>query len=269
VELRELAERIVLSESLEQKLLPPGRELSDRDPGPPHRPTHPGRPAELRFEGRRGPALPGFHAWGDPRQRAIVHHILANHELQALEVMAWALLAFPEAPPDFRSGLVGVLRDEQRHTRMHMERAASLGVAFGERPVNGYIWKKAMQFTSVLDYLAGLPLVFENRNLDHSLELAEAFDRAGDERSAAVLRAIHHDEIRHVAFGIEWLRRLKPDGADDWQTFVSHLHWPLRPPKARGDAFQREARLAAGLSPDFVDRLAAANDEPEAESPAG
>ena len=58
-----------------------------------------------------------------------------------------------------------------------------------------------------------------------------------------------------MRFGIEWLRRMKPPGASDWDTFAGHLHWPLRPSKARGEDFQREARLEAGLDADFVDRL--------------
>jgi uncharacterized ferritin-like protein (DUF455 family) len=169
--------------------------------------------------------------------------------------MGLVLCAFPDAPSGFRAGLVEVMADEQRHTRMHVERAAACGVTFGELPVNGYIWKKAQAFTCPLDYLAGLSLVFEAANLDHTLTFAEAFERGGDSQGAAVLRTIHRDEIQHVRFGIEWLRRLKPEGTSDWDTFSSHLHWPLKPSKARGESFQRDARLAAGLDPDFVDRL--------------
>jgi uncharacterized ferritin-like protein (DUF455 family) len=149
------------------------------------------------------------------------------------------------------------MADEQRHTRMHMERADKLGLRFGDRPVNCYIWKKAMSFSSVLDYIAGLPLVFEGCNLDHTIELANAFQAAGDERSAALMRVIHRDEIDHVAFGLEWLRQLKPAQLSDWEAFEQHLHWPLRPAKARGDEFQVEARLAAGMTPEFIERLRA------------
>ncbi len=266
MEIRDIACRILLSHSLEEKLRPIETEVTDHQPGPAQRVDRPGRPPQLRFAPpRTAPGLPAVEAFRDPRKRGLAHHILANHELQALEVMAWTLLAFPDAPPEFRRGLLRILADEQRHTRMHVERAAQLGVRFGERPVNGYIWTKAMQFTSLLDYLAGLPLVFEGANLDHTLELAAAFASTGDERSAAVMHAIHQDEIRHVAFGIEWLRRLKPPTASDWETFTAHLHWPLRPAKARGHAFQREARLAAGLSPEFVERLAAAEASDESD----
>ncbi len=261
MELREFAEQVLLKASLEEKLRPASEPLTDHDAGPARKIPVPARPENLQFAPRRtAPKMPALGALGDPKKRAVAHHIMANHELQALEVMAWVLLSFPQAPPEFRLGVAKIMADEQRHTRMHIERAAKLGLRFGDRPVNCYIWKKAMAFTCLLDYLAGLPLVFEGRNLDHTLEFADAFAKAGDERSAALMRVIHKDEIEHVAFGIEWLRRLKPPEASDWQTFVDHLHWPLRPSKAKGDIFLREPRQAAGLSAEFIDNLASFQD---------
>ncbi|MCA9090305.1 MAG: ferritin-like domain-containing protein [Planctomycetaceae bacterium] len=256
MEIRAFAERVLLSTDLNEKISVSADSWTDEDPGPAQRPAEPGRPENLQFAPRRTtPTMPKLGALINAEKRALAHHIMANHELQALEVMAWTLLAFPEAPAEFRRGVVRIMADEQRHTRMHMERAAKLGLQFGDRPVNCYIWKKAMSFSSVLDYIAGLPLVFEGCNLDHTLELAEAFHVAGDERSAALMRVIHRDEIEHVAFGMEWLRQLKPAQLSEWEAFEQHLHWPLRPAKARGDEFQVEARLAAGMTPEFIERL--------------
>lgn len=262
MELRDVAERILLSDSMTEKLGRLPSTLTDDRPGLARRIEVPARPAGLCFAARRtAPAMPRPGAFRDPKKRAVAHHILANHELQALEVMAFVLLAFPDAPPQFRQGLAGIMRDEQRHTRMHIERAAELGIRFGELPVNGYIWAKSQQFASLLDYLAGLPLTFEGRNLDHTLELEQSLECAGDEKSAAILRAIHGDEIGHVRFGIEWLRRLKPPHQSDWEAYVNHLHWPLRAEKAVGDVFHRDARLQAGMTPDFIERLAACRAE--------
>ncbi|MBW3543595.1 MAG: ferritin-like domain-containing protein [Planctomycetes bacterium] len=259
MEIRRFAERVLLSRSLEEKLQRPEGPLTDEAPGEPLHVSVPGRPAELEFAPRRtAPRMPSAEALADPRKRGVAHHIMANHELQAAEVMAWVLCQFPDAPAEFRSGLVRILADEQRHTRMHAERAAALGVPFGSLPVNCYIWKKALAFGSVLDYVAGLPLVFEGRNLDHTLQFEEWFARVGDERGAAVFRGIHRDEIEHVRFGIEWLRRLKPPGMSDWEAWQTHLHWPLRAEKARGDTLHRDSRRAAGMSEDFLDRLDAA-----------
>lgn len=256
MELREFAERILLSTSLDEKLARADRSLTDQRPGEVWRPAEPARSTELQFAPRRtAPVMPKPGAFKEVKKRAVAHHIMANHELQALEVMAWVLVAFPDAPPEFRRGLIDIMADEQRHTRLHIDRAAALGLRFGELPVNCYIWKKSQQFDNVLDYLATLPLVFEGANLDHTLEFATHFEQAGDDRSAAIMRAIHHDEIHHVAFGLEWLRKLKPPELSDWEAFQSHLKWPLRSEKARGEIFQREARVAAGMSDEFIHHL--------------
>lgn len=256
MEVRAFAEQVLYSESLASKLTPASGDFTDQSPGEPVDVREPARSTDLKFAPRRSAAsMPKPGAFRDPVRRGTAHHILANHELQALEVMARVALLFPEAPTAFRTGLCEIMQEEQRHTRMHAERAAMLGVEFGSLPVNSYIWKKSLSFRCVLDYVATLPLVFEGCNLDHTLEFASYFEAAGDDRSAALMRVIHRDEISHVAFGMDWLRKLKPAGKSDWDTFCEHLDWPLRPIKAKGDVFQRNARLDAGMSTDFLERL--------------
>ncbi|WP_310821275.1 DUF455 family protein [Stratiformator vulcanicus] len=237
-------------------MLPPELPLTDDSPGPPRRPVEPARPDNLQFAApKTAPAMPKGPALREPAKQAIAHHVMANHELQALEVMAFVLHAFPEAPPEFRLGLIDVMRDEQKHTLMHLRRAEELGQPFGSLPVNCYIWKKSQACECVLDYLATLPLVFEGRNLDHTLEFEQYFLDAGDKKSAGIMRAIHRDEIEHVRFGLDWLRKLKPPGSDDWEVFNQHLHYPLRADKAIGDQFHDEPRRAAGMGEEFIARL--------------
>ena len=256
MDISEFADRILDSDSLADKLTPPEEPLSDDNRKPARRPVEPTRPANLQFAPRRtAPAMPSPVAFSDPAKRAIAHHIMANHELQALEVMAFVLVAFPDAPTEFRRGLIEVMQDEQRHTRMHCERSSMLGLEFGDLPVNCYIWKKAQSYQSELDYLAGLPLTFETRNLDHTIEFETAFLAAGDKRSAALMRRIHEDEIEHVRFGIEWLRYFKPPDQSDWDAYAAHLHWPMRPGKSVGNNFLIEPRRQAGLDAEFLIQL--------------
>lgn len=256
MELRAFAERILLSPSIEAKLEPCDAPTEDQAPGAAVRIDTPTRPENLLFAApRTTPSMPHPLALGDEYKRAVAHHIMANHELQALEVMAWVLLAFPEAPAEFRTGLARVMADEQRHTRMHMERASRLGLEFGQLPVNCYIWKQTRSFETLLDYIAVLPLVFEARNLDHTLELEAAFQAVGDPRSAALMRRIHEDEIEHVAFGLHWLRILKAPSQSEWEAYCAHLKWPMSPSKAVGDEFQRPARLRAGMTEEFLSHL--------------
>lgn len=257
MELRAFAERILDSPSIEAKLEPLVLPLEDFFPGEPRRVETPARPAGLFFAApRTAPSMPHPVALADEGKRAVAHHIMANHELQALEVMAWVLLAFPEAPAEFRAGLARVMADEQRHTRMHLERASRLGLEFGELPVNCYIWKQTRSFAVLLDYIATLPLVFEARNLDHTVELESAFLAVNDPRSAALMRRIHEDEKEHVAFGMEWLGRLKDPQQTDWEAYQTHLKWPMTAAKSYGTEFQREARLNSGMSAEFVEQIA-------------
>ena len=88
-----------------------------------------------------------------------------------------------------------------------------------------------------------------------TLEFEEYFEKAGDLKSAAIMKAIHKDEIHHVAFGLKWLRILKPADQSEWDAYLEHLHWPLRPDKSVGDVFHREPRIAAGMTAEFIDRL--------------
>ena len=264
MELREYAQRILLSTNLDEKLQVVPGPFTDDNPGEPIEIDEPGRPDNLHFAPRRtAPAMPKPAAFTDPKKMAVAHHIMANHELQALEVMAWVLCRFPEAPSEFRQQMVDVMTDEQRHAKLHIDCGTELGIAFGELPVNCYIWKKAMSFECVLDYLAGIPLTFEGRNLDHALEFKGYFEDVNEERSAAAMQVIHDDEVRHVEFGVNWLRRLKPPGMSDWDVFCQHLKWPLRPSKAKGPGFQRDSRRQAGMSEDFIARLEAVDIETE------
>ena len=256
MELTDFAKQVLLSDSLDEKLRRPDSGFSDELPAAALRIAEPSRPDNLQFAPRRtAPPMPKGQAFSDPGKRAVAHHIMANHELQALEVMAMVMLAFPEAPGDFRLGLADIMLDEQRHTKLHARRAEQLGTPFGSLPVNSYIWTKATEYASVMEYLAGLPLVFEGANLDHTVEFEQYFLQHGDDRGAAIMKAIHHDEIRHVAFGLEWLQKMKDPSQSDFEAWQSALHWPIRPMHAKGDMFQHDARLAAGMDESFVKQL--------------
>lgn len=252
MEIREFARAVLLSEELAVKLAPAPGEPTDDDPGPPFRTVAPGRPPDLRFRAVEVPSIEGMH---DPAQRRRILHALANHELQATELFAWALLAFPDAPRAFRQGLLRILDDEQRHTRMYVARLEDAGARFGEFPVNGYFWSKVESITSPLRFLCAMSLTFENANLDHTCEYAEAARRAGDIKTAAVIDRVHLDEIEHVRFGWAWLQVFKGEDESAWDAFRANLTWPLRPAKARGRAFDRAGRAAAGLDAEFIRRL--------------
>jgi uncharacterized ferritin-like protein (DUF455 family) len=194
----------------------------------------------------------------DPRQRARILHALANHELQAIELFAWAQLAFPDTPAAFRRGLVAILADEQRHFELYRGRLLALGCRFGDHPVTGHFWNKLEHLATPLGFVCTMCLTFENANLDFAGDYAAAARASGDEATAAALDQVHADEIRHVHFGWIWLRRFDPAAAEDmWQAYLRHVRPPLGPRRARGARFDREARRRAGLDDAFIEALAA------------
>lgn len=261
MEIRRFADGIVRSTDLEHKLAPPPEPLTDREPGEPLRLAGPGRPPGLEIRVAAQAQVPGHEGWHDPAQRSRIVHALANHELQAAELYAWALLAYADAASEFRKALLGVLLEEQRHTRWYVDRLAAWGVRPGDFPVSGYFWNKAASLTTPLRFACAMALTFENANLDHTVDYAAAAREAGDPETAAIIDRIHADEAGHVRFGWTWLLRLKPPDQTPWQAYCANVAWPLRPELARGPRFHPQGRVAAGLDPEFIRLLAATERE--------
>lgn len=255
---REFAERVLFAESLEDKLAPPPAGLEDLARGPAlATPEAPGRPDGLALsETGVRVGFPALARVDDDRERGRLLHFFANHELLATELMALVLLKFPDAPAEFRAGVLRTLREEQMHTKLYLRRMGACGVDFGELPVNGFFWKLVAPMATPLDYVTRLSLTFEQANLDYSKGYARVFEEAGDGDTAALLERIHDDEIGHVHYGLEWFRRWKERGESDWEGFRRCLSFPLTPARAKGMMpFNAESRRLAGLDEDFIRRL--------------
>lgn len=258
MELRAFAEKVLFSTCLEDKLAPPDSAITDDVPGEAiTAPAAPGRDDSLRFSSTKGNGsfARARHLQSD-EDRATLLHFFANHELLATELMALVLLRFPEAPREFRAGILATLREEQAHTRMYMRRMAACGVRFGEMPVNGFFWRNISGMGSPLDYVTRLSLTFEQANLDFAYHFAEVFRASGDTSTAGILEKIYRDEITHVGYGLQWFRRWKGTGLSDWEAFRRQLRFPLSPHRAKGKApFNAAGRRAAGLDEEFIREL--------------
>ena len=257
-EMREIAERVLFADTLEEKLGLGPVSVADDAPGLAIAlPDAPGRPQELRVrdDGVRVD-FPGIHRLDDDRERGVMLHFLANHELLAAELMALVLLRFPNAPKEYRSGVYEAMREEQAHALMYVRRMKECGIAFGELPVNDHFWRLVAPMETPLDFVTRLNLTFEQANLDFSKHYAGLFRQVGDTATAAVLEKIHLDEIGHVGHGLKWFRRWKEQGETDWQGYRRCLHFPLTPARAKGLApFHAESRRLAGLDEDFISHL--------------
>jgi uncharacterized ferritin-like protein (DUF455 family) len=209
----------------------------------------PGRPKELTLEERAHPT----RGLGAPSGRARALHTFLHHELQAAELMAWAILAFPETPRAFREGLVRILKDEARHMRMYAAHIERLGYGVGAFAVRDWFWTRVPTCATPASFVAVMGLGLESANLEHTSSFAARFRSAGDEEGARVQEIVGREEIAHVRFGATWFAHFR--GAVTFADWSRELPPPLTPLLMKGRPLQRDARRAAGQPDAFVDAL--------------
>ena len=245
------AHEYVTSTSLAYKIAPPPPPLFFDNHVDELR-LRPGRPAQLSFEEHRLRNLTAA-ALCDVKKRAFLIHTFWHHELQAAELMCWAILAFPQTPEAFRRGLLRIAQDEIRHMAMYARHLDALSFRIGAFPVNDWFWTRIPMATSPSAFVAAMNIGFEGGNLDHGLRFADRFEQAGDKEAARIQRVIVEEEIPHVAFGMRWLERFSGDAT--FATWQANIAPPLSPMLMRGKTLNRSARSKAGQSEAFVNAL--------------
>jgi uncharacterized ferritin-like protein (DUF455 family) len=248
------AQHYVTSADLGVKLSPPPVPLHFRDGGAPLRLDRPGRPAELR-PARRGERTPRPEALKDPHYRARALHAFFHHELQAAELMCWAVLAFADAELEFRRGLVGICLDEIRHMNLYREHIEALGFALGDFGVRDWFWRRVPACSSKVAFVSVMGMGLEAANLEHAASFAARFRAAGDERGALVQERIALEEVAHVSFATRWFIRWT--GGCRFDEWASYLPPPLSPWVLHGEPLAAEARGRAGMPAEFTAALAA------------
>jgi uncharacterized ferritin-like protein (DUF455 family) len=235
--------------TLEGKLSPPPMPERWESAALVRRIEAPGRPPELRIVAKAAKT----RGLMSPHGRARALHTFLHHELQAAELMAWALLAYPETPREFREGLARIALDEIRHMHMYAKEIERLGHAIGDFTVRDWFWERIPRCVDAASFVAAMGLGFESANLEHTASYAARFREAGDEEGACVQEVIGREEIAHVRFGARWFETFT--GALDFESWKSALPSPLSPLLMRGRPIQREARRRAGQSDTFLDQL--------------
>lgn len=213
----------------------------------------PGRPACLRVE-TRSRKTPPMGALAQARPRAQLMHTFMHHELQAAELFAWAVLAFPDTPREFRAGLLRLAQEELQHLALYQQHLTSLGHKVGDFPVRDWFWQRMRNCPSPLAFVSLQGLGLEGANLDHSARFARAFHAAGDTEGARIMERICKDEEGHVDFSRRWFEIFT--GAPlTYEAWKKALPKEVTPGLFRGRPINRQARLAAGLDTKFIDAL--------------
>ena len=215
----------------------------------------PGRPPQMRVVAR-SPRTPPPGALARVEARARVVHTFVHHELQAAELFAWAVLAFPATPHEFRAGLLRLCREELGHMRLYLGHLELLGFRFGDFPVRDWFWERVAGCTNATSFVALQGLGLEGANLEHSARFAGDFRAAGDEEGARILERVERDEIAHVAFAARWFERFTETPLD-YDVWRAALPPPLTPALLQGRPLNRASRLLAGFDARFLERLEA------------
>jgi uncharacterized ferritin-like protein (DUF455 family) len=257
------AEHYVQSAELRDKISPSTPPARFREGAPPRRLVQPGRPIEFRAA-RRGERTPKLEALKEPYYRARALHAFFHHELQAAELMCWALLAFCDAELEFRKGLLGICLDEIRHMNLYREHIESLGSKVGDFGVREWFWKRVPSCPSKLAFVSVMGMGLEAANLEYAADFAARFRAVGDEVGAQIQERIAKEEVGHVGFATRWFVRWT--GGCDFETWARELPPPLSPWVMRGSPIAEQARLRAGMTPGFIAALAAFVPEPKGRS---
>lgn len=196
--------------------------------------------------------FPGKGALKDSQQRAKALHFFANHELLAIEMMAQALLLFPELSMSQRKSLIKTIDEEQKHFTMYLARMQELGGHFGDYPLNQFFWSFMEQIKAPEQFFSVISLTFEQANLDFASHYMAIFQKLGDLKTYQILKEVYEDEIRHVARGRTELLKKVSHPEELWEFYCRSLPESLTPARAKGIVFDNDARKKSGLSEDFI-----------------
>ena len=259
---REYARLLLESGELENKLLgPKGIEFitSKTDY---ELPENPGRSNRLLFNNEQI-KFPRAASFIHADRRGLALHFFANHELLAIEMMAAALLIFPDDTPEllqFKKGLVKTIQDEQKHLKLYMNRMKDFKIELGDFPLNDFFWRSMSKMKTPSHFYAAMALTFESANLDFAQYYEKCFAEVEDFETAKIMRIVFEDEISHVALGAHWLNQWRGN-KDLWQYYKEHLPGVMTPARAKGIQFDKDCRIKAGLDETFVNKLEAFRDE--------
>ena len=135
-------------------------------------------------------------------------HRHMHNEMQNSEISAQSLVDFPDAPWELRMQLARQCWDETRHTLLCYRRLQEIGGRKGEFPVMNYEWGVVCMVNSLPGRLALQNRTFEAGEMDLFRELIGKWRSVGDEATAHALDGMLADEVQHVRFGNQWLKRL-------------------------------------------------------------
>jgi uncharacterized ferritin-like protein (DUF455 family) len=131
-----------------------------------------------------------------------------NTEVQGMEIAALSLAEFPDAPWELRMEIARQCWDESRHARLYHMRLLDKGGRKGEFPVANHEWTVTCSFGTLVQRLAIQNRTFESGSMDSMNKAVKMWAAIGDAQTAELMDAILADEVQHVRFANQWIKRL-------------------------------------------------------------
>jgi len=227
------------------------------------------RGVELRRDPAREPCFEIVHLHHDVpesgsvtlegrRQRA---HREYNQEVQTLEIAALCLVDFPDVPWQLRMELARQCWDEARHAQMAYDHLKELGGWKGMYAIANLDWATVAMLDSLPARLAIQHRTFEAGSLDSEHASVPMLKEMGHHGHAEMMDAIEADEIQHVRFGNEWLKRLTAAQPRALLEVASAVTWLRRVVEATGGdrlkeiATSSDTRELAGFSESEISQV--------------
>lgn len=259
---RDFAKQILLGESLEDKLLAVSHVDFSEKIESFDLPTNPGRTSKLKFDNEQTkfPRSASFHL---EEKRGLALHFFANHELLAIEMMAAAMLMYPDVSREmlqFKKGLYKTILDEQKHLKLYISRMADFKIELGNFPLNDFFWRSMEKMKTASQFYSGMAMTFESANLDFAQFYEKSFREVEDFKTANIMKVVLEDEISHVALGAHWLNQWRGDKTL-WEYYRANIPGVMTPARAKGIGFDRDIRNRVGLPEDFINELDNFRDE--------
>jgi uncharacterized ferritin-like protein (DUF455 family) len=200
-------------------------------------------------------------AWPDMSQQSRRErlHRHMNNEMSSLDIAAQCLADFPEAPWELRMQLARQAWDESRHVMALAQRLREIGGHKGEFPVANFEWSVTCALDSLVGRLTLQNRTFEAGAMDLLARLPAQWREAGDSKTADLLESIAADEVQHVRFANQWIRRMASEDARvlfqvaHAVRFLAEVNAALMPQPGEVNRVGQSVRSAGAVAPISVE----------------
>jgi uncharacterized ferritin-like protein (DUF455 family) len=149
---------------------------------------------------------------GDPLATQEFLHRQMNEEINSIEISARNLADFPNAPWELRMAMARQCWDESRHVDAFRRLFEKRGGRVGQFPVLNFQYCIVTQLTSLAGRLTVQNRSFEAAGIDAIKDGIATYGQAHQADFVELFDAQLADEVQHVRYANEWVKRLAQEG---------------------------------------------------------